>query len=96
MDTPERARHYLSAARDEVDGPNGGDVLMQCDNEFSVSQTNSWHSDPAAEERMLSSSESHRESRTYIECFPRKPNSPVRITFLLFAKPCEGRLLDLT
>jgi len=37
---------------------------------------------------------SHRESRSYIDQIPMKPDSAV--AYVLVFAPCEGRLLDLS
>jgi Immunity protein 40 len=89
-----RALDVISTLRGPTWAVLGGDVLVQCDGVFRHSY-DSWHSDPVAEEACPEFVQrSHRESRTYIERFPEKPDSPT--AYVLVFAPCEGRLLDLT
>ena len=89
-----RALDVISALRGSRWAVLGGDVLVPRDGVLRHSY-DSWHSDPADEEMCSEFVErSHRESRTYIERFPEKPDSPA--AYVLVFAPCEGRLLDLT
>lgn len=92
--TRQNALGVISALQGTKWAVLGGDVLVQRDGAFRHSN-NSWHTDGAADERCPAFIErSHRESRSYIERFPERPDSAV--AYVLVFAPCEGRLLDLT